>query len=72
MNKHSEIQGERVAWSHFWINKGLIAVEVLPKVYNLIFYDSVRGNRDGATFSSLCRKNINLPTKKPIMVFFPS
>merc|ERR1712020_687439 len=29
MNKHSEIQGERVAWSHFWINKGLIAVEVL-------------------------------------------
>ena len=29
MNKHSDIQAERVAWSHFWINKGLIAVEVL-------------------------------------------
>ena len=28
MKKHSEIQEERVAWSHFWINKGLIAVEV--------------------------------------------
>ena len=29
MNKHSDIQGERVAWSHFWIDKGLIVVEVL-------------------------------------------
>ena len=27
MNKHSDIQGERVAWSHFWIDKGLIAVK---------------------------------------------
>ena len=33
MNKHSEIQEERVAWSQFWVNKGLIAVEVL-----VIFY----------------------------------
>ena len=38
MNKHSDIQGERIAWSHFWINKGLIAVEVLLFFYieNLI------------------------------------
>ena len=38
MNKHSEIQEERVAWSQFWVNKGLIAVEVLVIFYieNLI------------------------------------
>ena len=36
MKKHSEIEGERLAWSHFWINKGLKAVEVL-----VIFYTEI-------------------------------
>ena len=29
MNKHSSDQKEKVAWAHFWIEKGLKSVEIL-------------------------------------------
>ena len=35
MNKHSQVQEEKVAWCHFWIKKGLTAVEELGNVHVL-------------------------------------